>query len=228
MKQYIIGTAPSPQKGQIPILVNDPKGQVSRNHCLMTIEGNQITLEDLGSLNGTFVNGNRITQAITVTPDSHILLAGKIMFDPSDFITAKPGSINEPNANYAGFGMRFLAYLLDGFIVGMLVFAVGMISAFFFPFAAVFIQMFIILLVIHFYYALPISRKGATFARKIFGIQYLDLSTMDYPSAGKVWLRTIAYSFSGLIFGIGFLMALFTRKKQALHDLMANTIVTKV
>ena len=31
---------------------------------------------------------------------------------------------------------------------------------------------------------------------------------------------------SALIFGIGFLMPLFTARRQALHDLAANTIVT--
>jgi pSer/pThr/pTyr-binding forkhead associated (FHA) protein len=35
---------------------------VSRAHCLMRIEGEECIIEDLGSTNGTFVNGERITE----------------------------------------------------------------------------------------------------------------------------------------------------------------------
>ena len=40
---------------------NDP--QISRHHCRVTIELGRFTIEDLGSNNGTFVNGNRVTEA---------------------------------------------------------------------------------------------------------------------------------------------------------------------
>jgi len=37
------------------IVINDP--EVSRHHCRLTRGGGGYTLEDLGSTNGTFVNG---------------------------------------------------------------------------------------------------------------------------------------------------------------------------
>ena len=40
------------------IVINDP--EVSRHHCRMTRSGGGYTLEDLGSTNGTFVNGQRL------------------------------------------------------------------------------------------------------------------------------------------------------------------------
>jgi hypothetical protein len=43
------------------IVINDP--EVSRHHCRMTRGGGGYTLEDLGSTNGTFVNGQRLTGA---------------------------------------------------------------------------------------------------------------------------------------------------------------------
>lgn len=43
------------------IVINDP--EVSRHHCRMTRSGGGYTLEDLGSTNGTFVNGQRLGSA---------------------------------------------------------------------------------------------------------------------------------------------------------------------
>src|SRR4051812_17685043 len=34
-------------------------GRVSRQHCAITLDGEEARLEDLGSANGTFVNGQR-------------------------------------------------------------------------------------------------------------------------------------------------------------------------
>src|SRR3972149_3698419 len=40
------------------IIINDP--QVSRHHARLTLQGNAYILEDLGSTNGSFVNGRRV------------------------------------------------------------------------------------------------------------------------------------------------------------------------
>lgn len=36
---------------------------VSRRHCLITVDDNQLTVEDEGSTNGTYVNGARMEQS---------------------------------------------------------------------------------------------------------------------------------------------------------------------
>jgi uncharacterized RDD family membrane protein YckC len=46
-------------------------------------------------------------------------------------------------------------------------------------------------------------------------------------SFAKASTRFFAKWISSALFGIGFFMAAFTKKKQGLHDLMAGTIVTK-
>jgi hypothetical protein len=40
------------------IVLNDPS--VSRNHAELNIQGNTVFIRDIGSANGTFINGNRI------------------------------------------------------------------------------------------------------------------------------------------------------------------------
>jgi pSer/pThr/pTyr-binding forkhead associated (FHA) protein len=39
---------------------------VSRHHCLLRVRGGEVTLADLGSANGTFVNGQRLRSQATL------------------------------------------------------------------------------------------------------------------------------------------------------------------
>jgi ABC transport system ATP-binding/permease protein len=41
---------------------------ISRRHARVTVEGDRVFLQDLGSANGTFVNGSRLTQRIKLEP----------------------------------------------------------------------------------------------------------------------------------------------------------------
>ena len=70
------------------------------------------------------------------------------------------------------------------------------------------------------------SEKQATLGKMVVGIR-------DYSLAGRriTFARASGRHFakwiSALLLGIGFLMAAFTEKKQALHDMMAETLVVK-
>lgn len=71
MPQTIIGRDPSAD-----IMV--PASAVSRRHCRIAFDGTQYTLEDLGSSNGTFVNGNRLTGVHTLRSGDDIALGQAI------------------------------------------------------------------------------------------------------------------------------------------------------
>lgn len=53
------------------ITINDPK--VSRRHAIIGVHGNTVTIRDLGSRNGTFVNGRRISES-SLTPADHVAI----------------------------------------------------------------------------------------------------------------------------------------------------------
>jgi LysM repeat protein len=60
------------------IVIDD--AEVSRHHARLTLRGNDWILEDLGSRNGTFVNGQRITGPVILTPGSQVALGPDVLF----------------------------------------------------------------------------------------------------------------------------------------------------
>lgn len=61
---------------ELPVVLAED--MVSRKHARLTIRGEQIQIEDLGSTNGTFVNGERVKSA-PLKPGDRILIGTSIM-----------------------------------------------------------------------------------------------------------------------------------------------------
>ncbi|HEX8370688.1 MAG TPA: RDD family protein [Pyrinomonadaceae bacterium] len=81
------------------------------------------------------------------------------------------------------------------------------------------------LLVVLLYFAgLESSRWQSTFGKKIFGFQVGNCAGKRI-STGKAVFRTFGKVLSSQILLIGYLMAFFTKNKQALHDFLAGTFV---
>lgn len=75
------------------------------------------------------------------------------------------------------------------------------------------------------YYALmESSSKQATLGKMALGIKVTDMNG-NRISFGRATGRYFGKIISGLILNVGYIMAAFTQKKQALHDLMANCLV---
>jgi FHA domain len=64
---------------------------VSRRHALIHVRDGQVTIEDLGSRNGTKVNGNLIGQRVVLLRDADRLLLGSVQLIASFFTPGERG-----------------------------------------------------------------------------------------------------------------------------------------
>lgn len=77
------------------------------------------------------------------------------------------------------------------------------------------------------YYALmESSARQATLGKMVLGIKVTGLNG-ERVSFGKATGRYFGKILSGLIIGIGYVMAGFTEKKQALHDILSGCLVVR-
>ncbi|HKZ86573.1 MAG TPA: FHA domain-containing protein [Anaerolineae bacterium] len=68
------------------IIINDP--QISRHHARLTLQGGSYVLEDLGSTNGSFVNGRRITGPTALSPGDMVGLGDTVVLSVSGAMDA--------------------------------------------------------------------------------------------------------------------------------------------
>lgn len=71
------------------------------------------------------------------------------------------------------------------------------------------------------------SRAGATLGMQVMGLRIMTIEGRPV-SFGRALGRFLAMAFTFLTFGIGYLMQVFTRRRQTLHDVLAGTIVVRV
>jgi uncharacterized RDD family membrane protein YckC len=132
-------------------------------------------------------------------------------------------------AAYAGFWMRFGAALIDGILLGIvaaiIAFIIGMATgnSEAVPNTASFVNF---LLGIPYFIMLESGPRQATLGKMALG---LKVTGMDGGriSAGEATVRYFSKILSAIILMIGYIMAAFTPKKQALHDIIAKTLVVK-
>ncbi|WP_419883667.1 RDD family protein [Peribacillus sp. B-H-3] len=152
---------------------------------------------------------------------------------------------HEEKKEYAGFWIRAAAYLIDGIIVGIPLYAIYFVCTMVIvgaaggfsdealsdsDSAAIIIGMIILFLItfitVTLYFSWMHSSKWqATLGKKIVGLKVTDLQG-NRISFWRAFGRLFAMYLSG-IFYIGYIMAAFTEKKQSLHDLIAGTVVVK-
>ena len=128
---------------------------------------------------------------------------------------------NKPQFRFAGFWIRLIAFLIDILIVGtpLLIFGYG--SAFFTHKQI----LFWISLIITFSVIIFMNGKlGGSPGKLLIGLNVVD-EKGEYIGIKIALLRYIGYLLSIATMGIGYIMIMFTDKKQGLHDRLAKTYV---
>ncbi len=147
---------------------------------------------------------------------------------------------DEPQpVRYAGFWLRFWAYLIDGILLSLVLtptqyfMGVPMFNfdtppvMDFHYLKLVWGSSFLTWVISMLYFALmESSSKQATIGKIICGIYVTD-EKGEPIGFGKALLRNISKLISGAIILIGYMMAGFTKKKQALHDMLAECLVVR-
>lgn len=134
----------------------------------------------------------------------------------------------------AGFWIRFVAAMIDGLIVlalqgilGGVLYLAGAFNGSADEMLGILVQLFTYLLGFV-YYIFFAGYCGQTPGKMAVRIKIIrcDGSPLTYSRAA---FRELPAKFlSGIIFGIGYLMAAFDEQKQSLHDRMADTYVIKL
>lgn len=120
---------------------------------------------------------------------------------------------------YAGFWRRFLAYVLDALLLLVVTFAILGMKGFFMPFLPLIIGWL--------YYTLMESSKyQATLGKIALSMKVTDMNGKRVSFA-RATGRYFGRILSGLILCVGYLMIVWTKQKQSLHDKLAHTLVVR-
>jgi uncharacterized RDD family membrane protein YckC len=141
---------------------------------------------------------------------------------------------------YGGFWIRFVAYLLDAILLNIGFWIIAAVTGFsmipadpakidpeeFIAKTGTF--QLVALVVTWLYFALmESSARGATVGKMVLGLRVVD-DQGQRISFLRATGRFFAKFISGIILMIGYIMAAFTDRKRALHDIMASSLVVKI
>jgi uncharacterized RDD family membrane protein YckC len=134
---------------------------------------------------------------------------------------------------YAGFGRRVGAFLVDMILVYAVLFVAGAVwitqrsmggpaqnALLLLLYPAVFALGWL------YWAGMESSSMQGTLGKRAFGVVVTDLAGRRV-SFGRATGRYFGKMLSGMTFYMGFLMAAFTMKRQALHDMLAGTLVLR-
>ncbi len=157
---------------------------------------------------------------------------------------AASGESRPARVAYAGFGPRLLAFLIDSFVmvipsVAVIMGAVALLGlklpepdapllempgparAFILTEGALFVLQWL------YFAAMESSSWQGTLGKRALGIAVTDLNG-ERISFARASARFFGKLISSATFLAGYLMAAFTERRQALHDIFANTLVVRM
>ncbi len=121
------------------------------------------------------------------------------------------------NYVYAGFWSRFFALMIDGVIICIPSLILGLL----FPYVGG------VLLGLIYRPLFEASPLMATPGKAFMGIAVVHETEHRRLNYKEAYIRYLVAIVSGIIMFIGYLMQLFTKKRQTLHDMVAGVVVVK-
>jgi uncharacterized RDD family membrane protein YckC len=128
-----------------------------------------------------------------------------------------PGTAG-PTGPRASFGIRFVAALIDGVIVGvanLILFAILKAAG----------QGLGLLLSLGYFTYFEGSPSGQTPGKRVMNIRLIDFETGGAPGYGKAAIRWVCRYISAIPCGLGYLWMLWDKEKQTWHDKLSTTVV---
>jgi len=146
---------------------------------------------------------------------------------------------------FAGFWRRFIAYMIDGFIVSVVLIVLSVVGgvAYFSgamsgdssvviaqltdpaKLASLTAWIWLLTFAVNIaYFTYFHGSTGRTPGKMLLGLQVVSV-TGESISFGTAFLRSVGYLVSSLVFCLGYLWVAFDRRKQGWHDKIAGTVV---
>jgi uncharacterized RDD family membrane protein YckC len=237
---------------QITILnqSNVPQGPFTREQVAQKLQAREFTLDSLAHVEGL----SQWTPLRAVLARVDAAAPPPISAPPVPASAYSYAATMQPPAHlvYAGFWLRLVAVFIDGLIVGIPMAILGGLAvgvagfgyATMHPYGTFGMMdndgginasfailegalMVFGLFVKWLYFALQESSSAqATLGKRVMGLKVMNLEGQRI-GFGQASGRFFGKIISGLILYIGFMMAGFTERKQALHDMMAGTLVVR-
>jgi uncharacterized RDD family membrane protein YckC len=190
-----------------------------------------------------------VNDAAGVPPVTGMVLPGSAQTAPAPAPMPAPAAAAPrpafdpvPTVAWAGFWRRFWAYWIDGFLswflglfltvivrlsAGVSIWPLWKESAQSTPMLAVMEIVVGLVFWLVYFAGFESSERQATPGKSVLSLKVTDLSGRRI-GFGRAVGRRFATILSALTLGIGFAMAGFTRRRQALHDMIAGTLVIRV
>jgi uncharacterized RDD family membrane protein YckC len=127
-----------------------------------------------------------------------------------------------PSGPRASFGRRFVAYLIDVILIGIVG---GVLVAIFGTGVGYGLDL---LVGIAYFGYLEGGPRGQTLGKMALGIRVVDFSSGGPIGYGRGVVRYLARIISGIVFLLGYLWMLWDKEKQTWHDKIATTVVVPV
>ncbi len=138
-----------------------------------------------------------------------------------------PVTLGGGDLAYGGFWARFAALIIDNAILTIVAVALIAVASLVDEALAALASVIYFIGALLYWPIMECSARQATFGKQVLGLQVTDAAGLRLSFLRSLG-RNVAKIISAIPFYIGFLLAAFTSRKQALHDIIASCVVVRV